>query len=79
MGIFLGPAKIEQVLPEFDEEGHGVVSIDGLLRRLRRVSSERGSLGSKASLSLGADIHLNVLTNSYDRMYLWACSVEMGT
>jgi hypothetical protein len=32
-----------------------------------------------ASLSLGADIHLNGLNNGYGRMYLWARSVEMGT
>ena len=26
-----------------------------------------------------ADIYLSVLNNSYDRMHLWARSVEMGT
>ena len=29
-----------------------------------------GRLQPRASLSLSADIHLNVLNNSYDRMYL---------
>jgi hypothetical protein len=31
------------------------------------------------SLSLSADVHLNVLDNSYDRMYILARSVETGT
>ena len=32
----------------------------------------------RASLPLSADIHLNALVNSYDRIYLCARSAEMG-
>jgi hypothetical protein len=36
-------------------------------------------ISPRASLSLrGAEIHLHVLNNSYDRMRLWVRSVEMG-
>jgi hypothetical protein len=33
----------------------------------------------RAVQSLSADMHLNALNNSYDRLYLWARSVEMGS
>ena len=34
-----------------------------------RCHPDRGGSSRRASLSLRADIHLNVLNNSYDRMY----------
>jgi hypothetical protein len=38
-----------------------------------------GELRAWASLPLSAAVHLHVLNDSYDRTYLCACSVEMGT
>ena len=42
-------------------------------------SPPRGADWPRASLSLSADIQLNVLNTSYDRMCLCDNSVEVGT
>jgi hypothetical protein len=44
-----------------------------------RAAAERIEARTGAVLPLRADIHLSVLNNSYDRLYLSARSVEMGT
>ena len=51
--------------------GYAAVQSDGVVEPLY-------DLAPGASLSLSADIHPNVLNNSYDRVYLWARSVGTG-
>ena len=52
-------------------------------RRAARAPGQRAAHGPGAQprsiLSSSADIHLSVLTNSYDCVYIGARSVEMGT
>ena len=49
-------------------------------RAERGVHEVRRALGlAMAVKSLSADMYMNVLNTSYDRMYLRARSVEMGT
>ena len=45
----------------------------------RQATKNGVSPGRGAGLPLSAGVHLSVLSNSHDRMYLWARSAEVGT